>query len=216
MQRLSERSSPKRGDTAGNDDIVCSTWQHVAGCNSGAVVATQPEHQGIYAFLYGAGDTKLGSIVEPYASPARQAQIGKRLKAKFFKAIPAIKCLIDDVQAAVSARPWLYGIDKRRLHVRSKHAALNTLLQSAGAVLVKLATVICNKEAKARFGWVQGRDYTQILHVHDEAQFQCPVEHAEALGKLFVESIEMAGRHFAMRCPTTGEYKIGNNWAETH
>ena len=170
----------------------------------------------IYAFLYGAGDTKLGSIVEPYASPARQAQIGKRLKAKFFKAIPAIKCLIDDVQAAVSARPWLYGIDKRRLHVRSKHAALNTLLQSAGAVLVKLATVICNKEAKARFGWVQGRDYTQILHVHDEAQFQCPAEHAEALGKLFVESIEMAGRHFAMRCPTTGEYKIGNNWAETH
>ena len=63
--------------------------------------------------------------MEPYASPARQAQTGKRLKAKFFKAIPAIKCLIDDVQAAVSARPWLYGIDKRRLHVRSKHAALN-------------------------------------------------------------------------------------------
>ena len=154
--------------------------------------------------------------MDPYASPARQAQTGKRLKAKFFKAIPAIKCLIDDVQATVAARPYLYGIDKRRLHVRSKHAALNTLLQSAGAVLVKLATVICNKEAKARFGWVQGRDYTQILHVHDEAQFQCPAEHAEALGKLFVESIEMAGRHFAMRCPTTGEYKIGNNWAETH
>lgn len=154
--------------------------------------------------------------MEPYASPARQAQTGKRLKAKFFKAIPAIKRLIDDVQSTVASRPYLYGIDGRRLHVRSKHSALNTLLQSAGAVLVKLATVICNKEAKARFGWVQGRDYTQVLHIHDEAQFQCPKENAELLGKLFVESIEIAGRHFGMRCPTTGEYKIGNNWAETH
>ena len=170
----------------------------------------------IYAFLYGAGDQKLGSIVEPHASPARQAQTGKRLKATFFKAIPAIKRLIDDVQATVASRPFLYGIDKRRLHVRSKHAALNTLLQSAGAVLVKLATVIFHKEATARFGWQQSRDYVQTVHVHDEAQFQCPAEHAEALGKLFVESLEMAGRHFGMRCPTTGEYKIGNNWAETH
>ncbi|WP_337430029.1 DNA polymerase, partial [Desulfovibrio sp.] len=121
----------------------------------------------VYAFLYGAGDQKLGSIVEPYAAPARQAQVGKRLKAKFFRAIPAIKRLIDDVQSTVASRPYLYGIDGRRLHVRSKHSALNTLLQSAGAVLVKLATIICNKEAEARYGWVQGRDYTQVLHVHE-------------------------------------------------
>lgn len=170
----------------------------------------------IYAFLYGAGDMKLGSIVEPTASPARQTAVGKKLKSRFFSALPAVKLLLDDVQTAVAQRPYLYGLDRRILHVRSKHSALNTLLQSAGAVLVKLATVIFHAEAERRHGWRQGRDYIQVLHVHDEAQFQCPASHAETLGKLFVEAIELAGRHFGLRCPTTGEYKIGANWAETH
>lgn len=170
----------------------------------------------IYAFLYGAGDEKLGSIVEPTASPSRQKVVGKRLKAKFFAATPAIKALVDAVQTTVKRRPYLIGIDGRRLHVRSAHSALNTLLQSAGAVLVKLATVIFHKEARLRYGWEQGRDYEQVLHVHDEWQTQCPESMAETLGKLAVESIEIAGRHFGMRCPTTGEYKVGMNWAETH
>ena len=154
--------------------------------------------------------------MEPTASPLRQKAVGKRLKAKFFAATPAIKALVDAVQTTVKRRPYLIGIDGRRLHVRSSHSALNTLLQSAGAVLVKLATVIFHTEAQLRYGWLQGRDYEQVLHVHDEWQTQCPESMAETLGKLAVESIEIAGRHFGMRCPTTGEYKVGMNWAETH
>lgn len=159
---------------------------------------------------------KLGSIVEPAASPARQSAVGKKLKSRFFAALPAIKLLCDDVQATVARRPYLYGLDRRLLHVRSKHSALNTLLQSAGAVLVKLATVIFHAEAERRHGWRQGRDYIQCIHCHDEIQCVCPAEHAETLGALFVEAIERAGRHFGLRCPTTGEYKIGHTWAETH
>lgn len=154
--------------------------------------------------------------MEPTASPSRQKAVGKRLKAKFFAATPAIKALVDAVQTTVKRRPYLIGIDGRRLHVRSAHSALNTLLQSAGAVLVKLATVIFHKEARLRYGWEQGRDYEECIHCHDEIQCQCPADMAETLGKLFVESIEIAGRHFGMRCPTTGEYKVGMNWAETH
>lgn len=112
-------------------------------------------------------------------------------------------------------RPYLIGIDGRHLPIRSSHSALNTLLQSAGAVLMKLATVIFHKEAQRR-GFKLGEDYVQVLHVHDEAQFNTTPEKADALGKLFVESIELAGRHFGMRCPTTGEFKAGANWAETH
>lgn len=104
--------------------------------------------------------------MEPTASPSRQKAVGKRLKAKFFAATPAIKALVDAVQTTVKRRPYLIGIDGRRLHVRSAHSALNTLLQSAGAVLVKLATVIFHKEARLRYGWEQGRDYEQVLHVH--------------------------------------------------
>ena len=170
----------------------------------------------IYAFLYGAGDGKLGEIVAPDSPSSIQVKTGKNLKARFFKALPAVKMLVDAVQTTVGKRPYLYGIDKRKLHVRSKHSALNTLLQSAGAVLMKAATVIFHREAWHRYGWIQNRDYEQTLHIHDECQCVTTQDKAEALGSLFVESIEIAGRHFGLACPVTGEYKIGSNWSETH
>lgn len=122
----------------------------------------------IYAFLYGAGDEKLGSIVAPLASSAVQTKRGRALKARFFRSLPAIKRLIDDVQGVLTGpnkRPYLIGIDGRHLPIRSFHSALNTLLQSAGAVLMKLATVIFHKEAQRR-GFKLGEDYVQVLHVH--------------------------------------------------
>lgn len=172
----------------------------------------------IYAFMYGAGHMKLGSIVAPLASAGAKTKRGQALRARFLRSLPALKRLIDDVQSILSGpakRSWLYGLDRRKLHVRSSHSALNTLLQSAGAVLVKTATVIFHKEAEMR-GWRWGRDFVQVLHCHDEAQFLARPEIAEDLGKLFVQSIELAGKHYGLRCPVTGEYKIGANWAETH
>lgn len=56
----------------------------------------------IYAFLYGAGDEKLGSIVAPLASSAVQTKRGRALKARFFRSLPAIKRLIDDVQGVLT------------------------------------------------------------------------------------------------------------------
>lgn len=151
----------------------------------------------------------------PLAPPSAQVRKGKNLRAKFFRAIPAIRRLTEAVQSTVSGpskRPYLIGIDGRRLHIRSSHSALNTLLQSSGAVLMKAATVIFHMEAQ-RLG-IKG--YSQVLHIHDEAEFEVDEERAEVVGRLFVHAIELAGRHFGMRCPTTGEYKIGSNWAETH
>ena len=167
------------------------------------------------AFNYGAGDAKLGSIVLPTASIAAQARKGKELKAKFFRAVPALKQLLDDVAYTIKTRKYLYGIDGRKLYARSAHSALNTLLQSAGAVLMKFATIVFHIEVK-KAGFILGTDYEQVLHVHDEWQCFCKPEIAEELGKIAVHSIEIAGQHFGMACPTTGEFKVGKNWAETH
>jgi DNA polymerase I-like protein with 3'-5' exonuclease and polymerase domains len=177
----------------------------------------------VYALLYGAGDVKLGSIIAPTANPGTQAKKGKLLRNKFMKAIPAYKRLTETIKQVLTEkgpdgkpkRKYLIGIDGRKLHIRSNHAALNTLLQSAGAVLMKLATVIFHWEAE-KAGLVLGKDYVQIAHVHDEAQFLARPEHAETVGKLFVRSIELAGKHFGFVCPTTGEYKIGPDWSATH
>ena len=94
----------------------------------------------IYAFLYGAGPAKLGSIIGGGYSD------GQALKNRFLKKIPALKSLQDDIAFAIEARGNLIGVDGRTLSVRSKHSALNTLLQSAGAIVMKQATVIMNRE----------------------------------------------------------------------
>lgn len=172
----------------------------------------------VYCLIYGGGDAKLGEVVSPLSPVPAQVRKGKAIRAKFMRAVPAFRRLTDAVQSTVSGpnkRPYLIGIDGRHLHIRSSHSALNTLLQSAGAVLMKLATVIFHMEARRR-GFKLGEDYVQVLHVHDECQCNTTPEKADAIGKLFVESIELAGRHFGMRCPTTGEFKVGANWAETH
>ena len=158
----------------------------------------------IYAFLYGAGDAKIGSIV------GGTKKDGKRLKAKFLSNTPALAALRGRVEQA-SKRGWLKGLDGRRIYVRSSHAALNTLLQGAGAVVMKQALVYLNGMAKAR-----KLDYMFVGNIHDEIQTQVLNAHTEQFGKLAVQAIEMAGQHFSLRCPTTGEYKVGANWSMTH
>lgn len=158
----------------------------------------------IYAFLYGAGDEKIGSIVDG------TGRDGKRLKETFLSNVPSLGELRERVSKA-SGRGYLRGLDGRRLWVRSEHAALNTLLQAAGAIVMKQALVIFTEYAKK---W--NIDYKMVGNIHDEVQMEVAESDAENAGFLMVESIKAAGVHFDMRCPLDGEYKIGNNWAETH
>lgn len=158
----------------------------------------------IYAFLYGAGDSKLGTIV------GGSAKDGAKLKDRFLRNTPALSTLRERVIRA-SGRGYIRGLDGRRLHVRSEHAALNTLLQAAGAIVMKKALVILNDYATK---W--DLDYKFIGNVHDEVQTEVRAENADRFGWLAVECLKAAGLEFGLRCPLDGEYKIGTTWAETH
>lgn len=158
---------------------------------------------------------KIGSIVAPTAPVEIQATTGKRLKATFLKKTPALKRLKKAVELAVKNKGNLIGLDGRILPIRSAHAALNTLLQSAGALVVKQATIFFYEECSTR-GYEFGKDYALVAHVHDELQSIAREEIAEEIGKIKVECIRKAGEHFNFRCPLDGEYKIGRNWATTH
>ena len=57
-------------------------------------------------------------------------------------------------------------------------------------------------------------DALPVANVHDEFQYQVKENQAEQLGQLAVQSITNAGIDLNIRCPLTGEYKIGNNWKE--
>ena len=158
----------------------------------------------IYAYLYGAGDSKIGSIV------GGSSKAGANLKAKFLDNTPSLKILRRRVDSQ-SSKGWLRGLDGRRLIVRSAHAGLNVLFQSAGAIIMKQALILLDKYAK-----IYNINYKFVLNVHDE--FQCEVdEHqAEQFGQLAVDCIKRAGTDFQLNCPLDGEYKVGDNWAETH
>ena len=121
----------------------------------------------IYAFLYGAGDAKIGSIV------GGTARDGKRLKEKFLSNTPSLRDLRERVSVA-SGRGYLYGLDGRRVAVRSEHSALNTLLQSAGAIVMKKALVLLDEYAKL---W--NINYKFIGNIHDEIQTEVREEEAE-------------------------------------
>lgn len=158
----------------------------------------------IYAFLYGAGDSKIGNIVGGSAAD------GAELKERFLRNTPALGRLRERVVSA-AGRGYLKGLDGRRLPVRSEHSALNTLLQAAGAIVMKKALVILDDYAKH---WEL--DYKFVGNIHDEVQTEVREAHADKFGWLAVECLKAAGLAYDLRCPLDGEYKIGTTWAETH
>ena len=158
----------------------------------------------IYALLYGAGDEKLGSV----AGGGREA--GKQLRESFLNNLPSFAALKDRVSEA-AGRGYLIGLDGRKLGVRSEHSALNTLLQAAGAIVMKKALVILDDYAKL---W--NLDYKIIGNIHDEVQSEVAEKDAEKFGWLAVECLKAAGLEFNLRCPLDGEYKVGTTWADTH
>jgi DNA polymerase-1 len=158
----------------------------------------------IYAFLYGAGDAKIGSIV------GGSARDGAVLKDKFLKQTPALARLLSTV-SRYAAKGWVPGLDGRKIWVRSEHAALNSLLQGAGAIVMKKALVLFNDKIKLNKWPVK-----MVANVHDEFQFEVPEKLAEVAGQAAKQSIVEAGVFFKLRCPLDGEYKYGKNWRETH
>jgi len=156
-----------------------------------------------YCFLYGGGVTKIASVTGKTVPQA------SKIKKRFLNNLPALSKLIEDVQQAAE-RGYLTGLDKRKVKVRSSHAALNTLLQSSGALVCKQWLVEFDKVIK------QIPHAQQVVWVHDEIQVECLEKDAEQVGQLAVKAIKDTGEYFNLRLPLTGEYKIGDNWSETH
>ena len=158
----------------------------------------------IYAFLYGAGPAKIGSIV------GGSARDGQKLIDSFLDATPALKALRNKV-SKYAGKGYVPGLDGRKIWVRSEHSALNSLLQGAGAIVMKQALVLFDEKIR-RNRW----PVKMVANVHDEFQFECPADLADTAGAAAKQSIIEAGEYFNLRCPLDGEYKIGRNWRETH
>lgn len=159
----------------------------------------------IYALLYGAGNEKLGR------TSGQGASAGKRSRAHLLAGMPALERLISLCKAKHFANKNLKGLDGGLIHTRSDYAALNTLLQSAGAIVCKEWMVRLHKAATAA-----GLNFHQVLFVHDELQFYVLPEHAEQLIQIAKDCIKETGESFNLRIKLDAEGKVGDNWANTH
>lgn len=158
----------------------------------------------IYAFIYGAGDAKIGSVV------GGNQRDGAKLRKSFLDNNPSLKLLRERVSKAAK-RGYLKGLDGRKIYVRSEHAALNSLLQGGGAIVMKRALLMLQSLLK-----LNALDAKFVANIHDEWQMEVREDLADFVGELAVGCIEKAGEYYKLRCPLTGEYKIGGDWSETH
>ena len=171
-----------------------------------------------YGFLYGAGGWKLGHIVDPLLPDEEKVALGNNLKNRFLKNTPGLRPFRNAVANALDEHGDLVGLDGRPLTVRKRHAAVNTLLQSAGALLCK--KWICSIEKTLlnlgySHGW-QG-DFVMMVWVHDEVQVAARTrEIADVVAQVCRDEAVKVGEFFGFRCPLAGDAKIGKNWAECH
>ena len=177
---------------------------HTANQNAAGLGTRDQAKTFIYAFLYGAGPAKIGNIV------GGSAQDGKKLIDKFMRNMPSIRKLMEKVKK-FAAKGYVPALDGRRIIIRSDHAALNSLLQSAGAVIAKQWCVEAHKLLKKN-----KIEYKQVAFVHDEIQLEVREDQAERAAQLMVQAAAIAGKALNFRVPVDAEAKIGNNWYETH
>ena len=160
-----------------------------------------------YAFLYGAGDTKLGHSYDKQLSDGEAVKKGREIRKAYVDAIPGLKELLTAVKK-VSERGYVLGLDKRRILVDKPHKALNYLLQGSAAIIAKRWMVLAYKHLP--------ESAHQLAFVHDELQYECsPCDTGYMRGCLESTAVQ-AGEYYNMRCPVAAESQSGYNWAEVH
>lgn len=167
---------------------------------------------GFYAYLYGAQDPKLGVTLKPELSGNAARDFGKWARAILEQGTPGLAKLVAEIQDEFkNSGGVLRTIDGGFVRCPSQHAALNYKLQSAGAIVMKVAAIFLRAHIER-----EGLDAKLVGTIHDEGQLDVKVEHAERVGELACQSIAEAGIYLGFRVPLTGDYKVGANWAECH
>jgi DNA polymerase I-like protein with 3'-5' exonuclease and polymerase domains len=162
---------------------------------------------GIYCFLYGGGDEKFAKTIGSSVYKAKQT------KNKLLSNIPGLKKLIENCRFDTLDKGYVKPFNWRPVYVRKEHAALNTLLQSSGAHIAKAWACVADQRLRMEIGQDK---FNWVASVHDELQVECHPDVANKVGKILCESATTAGELLRSNCKIEAEFKVGNNWSETH
>ena len=214
-----------------------TTHQHILELPERSIAKTW-----IYAWIFGAGNARLGDIL---GGTAKDGADAIRL---FEERVPALKRFKAEGEAAAQ-KGYMVGLDGRHIPVMDKRGYIPACLQGGEQALMKLAKKLWYFEAKKR-GW----SFEIVGDIHDEWQTECdrklildkkiilckdedniemPMDNKiwsqpkkleegkyqieyNVLGELQVKALRKAGEILKLNCPMDGEYNIGTNWLETH
>ena len=161
-----------------------------------------------YAFLYGAGVTKIGRTYDPQLTEKEARKKGREIYEAYMDAIPGLKKLVTAVKSKAESG-YINLCDGRRCYVDGSHKALNYLLQGSSGVLARRWLLMAYENSKQL-------SRAPLAFVHDELQYECDPAHADELAKILESSAAEAGEFYNLRLPIAAEAKIGMNWSEVH
>jgi hypothetical protein len=174
----------------------------------------------IYALIYGAQDFKLGTVIDPALAlkPQEAKRVGAEMRRRLMTRIPALGMVVKNIQRQAKSG-MLDALDGRKLFVRAQHAALNTLLQGAGATIAKQWCVnfaeYCEEDG-LKHGW--DGDFAILAWIHDELQVAVRDDPRiiEICQRNIIQAAYDAGMQFGFRLPVDVDVKFGKTWAQTH
>ena len=160
-----------------------------------------------YAFLYGAGDQKIGTSFDGSLGEDKAKRKGKEIRKAFVDAIPGLSDLLQAVKRAAE-RGFVRGLDGRNISVDKGHVALNYLLQGSAAIIAKRWMVLADAQLDSHSH--------QLGFIHDELQYETIPASVNDLKFLLELTAVQAGEYYNLRLPIAAESKSGKNWAEVH
>ena len=163
-----------------------------------------------YAFLYGAGNQKLGESYDNSLQPAQAKKKGQEIRKAYVAAIEGLSELLGAV-AARSTSGFLLACDGRRVLVDSPHKGLNYLLQCSAGIVAKRWMIIANELFQKN-----NVHNHQLAFVHDELQYECEIKSIVQMKYGLEASAILAGEYYNLRCPIAAESKHGKTWADVH
>ena len=145
------------------------------------------------------------------ASKSTAAQKGAEIRKRVMEGLDGFAELSQAI-AKRAESDVLKGLDGRPIRLQGKkHAALNYLLQSAGAVICKLWVIRANEllqEAEI--------DYWPLGFIHDEMQLSVHPDHVEQTKFLITAAMKDVEHTLSFRCALDSEAKHGASWADCH
>ncbi len=163
-----------------------------------------------YAFLYGAGDRKIGISYDNSLTESKAAEKGKEIRKAYMDAIPGLDKLVTATKE-VAKSGKIRAIDGRYIFVDARHKSLNSLLQASAGVVAKRWILITHE-------WLQSLKvkHERYAFVHDEQILGAPQSSCEDVARLCKCSALEAGEVYKLRLPIEADANIGDNWAEVH